>query len=124
MLLDTLIDQYQKAYGPNTELSLDESLLRFRGRLGFRVYIKNKKDRNGIKFNKLMTSDGYLLNMEMYSGHRSDHTKDNSKTEKENHGHFSLTEKLVLRLMKPYLLKGARIVYGKTIENIETKDAY
>ncbi|CAH2000544.1 unnamed protein product [Acanthoscelides obtectus] len=106
MLLDMLIDQYQKAYGPTRELSLDESLLHFRGRLGFRVYIKNKKDRYGIKFYELTTSDGYVLNMEMYSGHSSDHTNDNGKTEKGNDSHFTLTEKLVLRLMKPYLLKG------------------
>nr|CAI5855560.1 unnamed protein product [Callosobruchus analis] len=93
--LDLLISQYQSAYGPTRELFLDESLLHFRGRLAFRVYIKNKKKRYGIKFFELTTSDGYVLNMEMYSGKIN-----------ENDGGGTKTENLVLRLMKPYLVKG------------------
>ncbi|CAH1988327.1 unnamed protein product [Acanthoscelides obtectus] len=48
----------------------------------------------GIQFYELTTSDGYVLNMEMYSGHSSNHANDNSKTEKENDGHFTLRGKL------------------------------
>lgn len=75
--------------------SLDVSLLLFRGRLHFRQYIKNKKAKYGIKFYELATSDGYLLNMEIYSG----------KTE-PNDPSISKTQNLVLRLMQPYLMKG------------------
>lgn len=94
-LINMLISNYQETYNPTRELSIDESLLHFRGRLAFRVYIKNKKDRYGIKFFELTTSDGYLLNMEMYSGTIDKSTPDGTKT-----------EALVLRLMKPYLMKG------------------
>nr|CAI5848324.1 unnamed protein product [Callosobruchus analis] len=93
--LDMLIAQYQSVYGPTKELSLDESLLHFRGRLAFRVYMKNKKAKYGIKFYELTTSDGYLLNTEMYSG----------TIEKENQESTKL-ESVVLRLMKPFLMKG------------------
>nr|CAH7748851.1 unnamed protein product [Callosobruchus chinensis] len=55
-----LIAHYQSAYGPIKELSLDE--------LAFKVYMKNKKAKYGIEFYELTTSDGYLLNTEMYSG--------------------------------------------------------
>lgn len=38
-----LIQNFQKAIYPDINLSLDESLLLHRGRLGFRQYIKGKK---------------------------------------------------------------------------------
>lgn len=38
-----LINNFQNAFYPHIELSLDESLLLHRGRLGFRQYIKGKK---------------------------------------------------------------------------------
>lgn len=102
--VETLIDmfryQFQAAYVPTKELSLDESLLHFRGRLGFRVYIKNKKDRYGIKFYQLATSDGYVLNLEMYTGQDAKNNGGNQG------GANSTTENLVLRLMEPYLQKG------------------
>nr|CAI5866923.1 unnamed protein product [Callosobruchus analis] len=79
--LDLLISQYQSAYGPMRELSLDEPLLHFRGRLASRVYIKNKKKHYGIKFFELTTSDGYVLNMEMYSGKINENDGGGTKTE-------------------------------------------
>ena len=35
--------KYQATYKPKKELSLDEGILVFRGRLSFRTYMKNKK---------------------------------------------------------------------------------
>lgn len=92
--IDTATAHFQKIYNAGKNLSLDESLLLFRGRLQFRQYIKSKKARYGIKFYELTTSDGYVLNIYMYCG------KENLE---EN---ISKTEDLVLRLMRPYLLKG------------------
>lgn len=99
-LIDMLIARFQSVYGPGKELSLDESLLHFRGRLGFRVYIKNKKNRYGIKFFEVTTSDGYLLNMEMYNSGAQAAVLDNS---------VSKTTALVLRLLEPYIMKGHHI---------------
>jgi hypothetical protein len=53
-----LIENFQKAYYPDINLSLDESLLLHRGRLAFRQYIKGKKAKYGIKFYELCTPDG------------------------------------------------------------------
>jgi len=63
-----LIQNFQKAIYPDINLSLDESLLLYRGRLGFRQYIKGKKAKYGIKFYELCTPDGYVLNIDMYKG--------------------------------------------------------
>ncbi|CAG4942393.1 unnamed protein product [Parnassius apollo] len=67
------------------------------GRLAFRQYIKSKKVRYGIKFFELTTSDGYVLNIMMYSGKDTTARTGNK------------SEKIVLRLMRPYLLKGHQL---------------
>lgn len=96
--IDMLTVNFRKIYNASENLSLDESLLLFRGRLHFRQYIKSKKARYGIKFFELTTSDGYVLNAKMYSGKETtDHNMGESK---------SKTEKVVMRLMRPYLLCG------------------
>lgn len=63
-----MINNFQNAFYPHIELSLDESLLLHRGRLGFRQYTKGKKAKNGITFYELCSPDGYVLNIEMYKG--------------------------------------------------------
>lgn len=88
---------FRRIYLPGKELSLDESLLLYRGRLHFRQYIKSKKARYGIKFYILATTDGYVLNIIMYSG-KDENTQLGSMGTK--------LERLVMRLMRPYLLKG------------------
>lgn len=96
--IDMLTVNFRKIYNAGEELSLDESLLLFRGRLHFRQYIKSKKARYGIKFFELTTSDGYVLNVKMYSGKET--------TEQDMGESKSKTEKVVMRLMRPYLLRG------------------
>nr|CAI5820512.1 unnamed protein product [Callosobruchus analis] len=60
-----------------------------------KVSIKNKKDCYGIKFFELTTSDGHLLNMEMYNGR----TENSDRLE-------SKTDTIIMNLMKPFLHKG------------------
>lgn len=97
--IDMLTLNFREVYNPSEELSLDESLLLFRGRLNFRQYIKSKKARYGIKFYELTTHDGYVCNIKMYSG----------KEATEQNESESKTEKLVMKLMRPYLLRGHHI---------------
>ncbi|GLV46372.1 uncharacterized protein CBL_20714, partial [Carabus blaptoides fortunei] len=91
-LVSLVIKNFQQAYMPGEKLSLDESLLLFRGRLSFRQYIKSKKARYGIKFFELTTFDGYVLNLEIYQGKAA-----------ETDGK---TSSIVKRLMAPYLNRG------------------
>ncbi|XP_050064919.1 piggyBac transposable element-derived protein 4-like [Aphis gossypii] len=95
-LFKILIANFQKAFYPGEDLSLDESLLLHRGRLSFRQYIKGKKAKYGIKFFELCDPNGYVLNIEVYKG------KNNYLLPSTN----SKTDSLVLRLMDPYLCKG------------------
>lgn len=96
-LLQLLIKNFNDAYVPYKELSLDESLLLFRGRLSFRQYIKTKAAKYGIKFYELTTSDGYCLNVIVYQGKNSEEPGDKLQGK---------TAKIVLHLMEPYLGNG------------------
>lgn len=113
--IDKFIDQitlnFRKVFSPGRELSLDESLLLFRGRLYFRQYIKSKKARYGIKFYVLTTADGYVLNIIMSKGKKNSTAEAGKKT-----------EKLVLRLMRPYLLKGHHLFMDNFYNSIELSE--
>ncbi|CAK9832785.1 PiggyBac transposable element-derived protein 4 [Anthophora retusa] len=106
-ILQPILANFQAAYLPSKTLSLDESLLLFRGRLSFRQYIKGKKAKYGIKLFQLTTPDGYVLNVEIYQG-KSD---DIDKTPK--------TSSLVLRLMQQYLNKGHHLFMDNFYNSIE-----
>ncbi|KAG5885409.1 hypothetical protein JTB14_031431 [Gonioctena quinquepunctata] len=85
---------------PFKELPIDEPLLYFHGRLQFRVFIQHT------------TSDGYLLNKELYSGPVRDvDGVDNTKT-----------EAIDMRLMKPYLMKGHECFMGNYYDSYELSE--
>lgn len=55
-----VINNIQTKYYPKQNLSLDESMMLWRGRLSFRQYIPSKAHKYGIKFYELCSSDGFL----------------------------------------------------------------
>lgn len=61
-------NKMSSVYYPNKELSLDESMMLWRGRLAFRQYIKNKRHRYGIKLYMLTEPDGTTLRFHVYTG--------------------------------------------------------
>ena len=84
-----------EVYTPSKMLSLDESMMLWRGRLVFQQHIQNKKHKYGIKFFELSTFDGLVLNIEAYS--------DTIFQDTENLGQ---TGAIVLHLMSSYFDKG------------------
>ncbi|KAJ8943558.1 hypothetical protein NQ314_009712 [Rhamnusium bicolor] len=55
-------------YYPCQQLSLDESMELWRGRLSFRQYIKNKKHKYGIKLYMMTTPTGLIQKIAVYTG--------------------------------------------------------
>lgn len=82
-------------YYPERDLSIDESMVLWRGRLVFRQYIKNKKHKYGIKLYELCESSGLVMKIRVYRG----------KNEKPPPGTLHSTE-VVLDLLDGYLDKG------------------
>lgn len=81
------------SYSPSANLAVDEAMIGFKGRIGFKQYMPAKPTKWGIKVWSLADSaNGYLLNFEFYTGAASAEEK---KQEAPN-------QSLVLRLMTPY----------------------
>ena len=79
---------------PEKNLSINESVMLWRGRLIFRQYIKNKRHKYGIKIYELCTHDELVLSAEIYGGRGFNGVNN-----------LGQTAAIVLKLMKPYLEK-------------------
>ena len=97
-LLNHLNNRIAEIYTPHKDLSLDESMMLWRGRLVFRQYIKNKRHKYGVKFFELCTNDGMVVRADIYSGIKF--------ADPESLGQ---TAAVVLHLMQNYLDKGYHI---------------
>ncbi|XP_065370768.1 piggyBac transposable element-derived protein 4-like [Calliphora vicina] len=93
-LLNLVLRSFRNNYRPNKELSLDESLMLFKGRLSFKQYNKGTRAKYGIKFYELTSNDGFILNAEIYAG----------KVIEDTIG--SKTKTVVLKLMDSFLNRG------------------
>ena len=82
---------------PKKNLSI-ESMMLWRGRLIFRQYIKNKRNKYGIKFYELCTHDGLVLSAEIYGGQGFNDVNNPGQT-----------AAIVMKLMEPYLEKGYHV---------------
>ncbi|XP_025191325.1 piggyBac transposable element-derived protein 4-like, partial [Melanaphis sacchari] len=88
----------EELYQPSKNLSIDESMVLFRGRLMFRQYIKNKRHKYGIKLYMMTESWGLVHRVLIYSG-------EGTGTSEE----LSHTEYVVEKLMEGYYYKGHSI---------------
>lgn len=57
---------------PGRNLSLDELMILWRGRLSFRQYIKTKRHKYGVKLYVLTKPDGTILKFSVYTGQLND----------------------------------------------------
>ncbi|KAJ8933964.1 hypothetical protein NQ314_013679 [Rhamnusium bicolor] len=87
-------NKMRNTYYPGKELSLDESMMLWRGRLVFRQYIKNKRHKFGIKLYMLTEPSGTVLEVEVYTG---------AMDSKGGKGHAS---KVVMKLLQHKLNSG------------------
>ncbi|GBM45478.1 PiggyBac transposable element-derived protein 4, partial [Araneus ventricosus] len=68
-LLDYVISKSQSMYVPKQQLSLDEAMIPWRGRLKFKTYNPAKITKYGILVRMVCESEsGYICNFEVYSG--------------------------------------------------------
>ena len=95
LLVDHLNNTISNIFTPGEKLSLDESLMLWRGRLIFRQCIKNKRHKYGVKFYELCTHDGLVLKIAICGGQ--------AFSDEQNLGQ---TGAIVVRLMSEFLNKG------------------
>lgn len=96
---------FTELYVPSKHLSLDESLLLWKGRLSWVQCIRTKAARFGIKsYEPCEAVTGYQLRCLLYTG------KNSSMFEGPVHGFQNCTAKVVLELMNGYLDVGHTLV--------------
>lgn len=72
-MVNYLNEKFDELYTPEEDMSIDESLMKFKGRLGCVVFVRIKRARYGIKFYKLCESKtGYCLSFKIYTGNSGD----------------------------------------------------
>ena len=72
-LLDLLQTRFRNLYNLKKEVSIDESMIPYKGRIYFRQYIPSKRARFGIKAFVLAESlSGYVSEIQLYTGARVD----------------------------------------------------
>lgn len=104
-LLDHLFEKFQTVYALSREVSVDESLMLWKGRLLFKQYLPMKRHRFGIKLYKLCeSSTGYTYRFQVYAGRDSHFTLPTGVLTPPCA--LSATENIVWFLMLPLMNKG------------------
>ena len=94
-LLDLLLPRFTDVYSPKRNLAVDNTLIKFKGRVHFRQFIPFKPCRFGMKcFTLTESSSGYGLVFKVYTG------KENSVVQ------TVLGRRAVMTLMESFLDKG------------------
>lgn len=94
LIIDYFNSKMRSIYYPSKELTIDESMVLWRGRLQFRQYVKGKRHKFGIKIYSLNEPEGLNIRFTIYSG---------AEGELSGKGH---TGKVVMHLMHDFLGKG------------------
>ncbi|XP_067945022.1 piggyBac transposable element-derived protein 4-like [Watersipora subatra] len=90
---DHLIPKFGSLYKPGASITVDEAICPFHGRVHFRVYMKNKPNKYGLRVECVCEStSGIVCNMEVYTA-----TGDNT------------VEALLTRVLGPFSIKGHRV---------------
>ena len=99
-VLDHMKQKFSTVYIPERDISIDESLMLWKGRLGWRQYIPSKRARNGIKSYELCeSSSGYVWDFFVYTGKETAY-----RPEYVNEAYMG--SKCVLSLVHPLLDQG------------------
>ena len=69
LLLDFFLERFQTIHKTNQQLSLDEAMIPWRGRLRIQTYNPGKLIKYGLLVRMVTDStSGYILNVEIYAG--------------------------------------------------------
>ncbi|XP_068103444.1 piggyBac transposable element-derived protein 4-like [Hyperolius riggenbachi] len=110
-LLNHLNKKFCEVYMPEQNISVDESLVPFHGRLAIKQYIPSKRARYGVKLYKVCESrTGYTYAFNVYEG------KDSLLEPAGCPSYLGTTGKIVVDLLNPFLHKG----YHLYVDNFYT----
>ena len=89
------MDNFKNEYTPDKHIAIDEELLLWKGRLGFKQYIPNKRARFRIKMFSVCEVSGYLWNSFVYVGKNANETLEEQALVKELRKSSAVVPKLM-----------------------------
>lgn len=96
-LLDIVTPLFESEYVLHKEVSIDEAMIPFKGRLAFKQYMKDKPTKWGIKvFTLCEATNGYVKRLQVYTGKKLD----------DGTASVGLCSQVVLDLMAGFEQKG------------------
>jgi len=103
-----------KNYSPCEYLTIDEMLVSFRGRCGFRMYVPSKPAKYGLKVHILQdVKTHYMLQAEVYTGARGVKAERNT---------LSVPAQTVLRMVNPFTNTNRNVTADNWYTSIEVVD--
>lgn len=112
-MIDSLNKTFSEAYYGTRELSVDESMIKFKGRSTLKQYNPMKPIKRGYKLWCIADQKGYILKFSVYQG--------KNETLEHEFENFNLGERIVLKLTKPYW-KQSRLVFFDNYFTRKIKD--
>lgn len=68
-IMDVILEKTKSEYAPHMEVSIDESMIAYTGRLGFKQYVPLKPTKRGIKvWMRADPNNGYVNEFQVYTG--------------------------------------------------------
>jgi hypothetical protein len=97
-IMEIIRSNFQREYNPHMETSIDEAMVGFSGRLGFKQYVPLKPTKRGIKmWVRADPSSGYMNDFQVYTGKHEGSPESN------------LGGRVVMDLMEPLLNLGHHV---------------
>lgn len=107
-VVNRFVENCRKYYQPKENVTIDERLAVFRGKCPFRVYMKSKPGRYGIKIWTCSDADtGYISNFQIYTGSKN-------KERELNQG-----ERVVMDLMEDYFGLGLSVTTDNFFTSVQ-----
>lgn len=120
-ILDYVRNKCGGNFLPTKNISIDEGMIGFRGRLSFRQYMPAKPTKHGIKvWMAADSSNGYVLNFEVYLGKEPD----------QRPRIYGLGYDVVTSMIRPYMNKNHHVFFDnffssvKLLEHLASNDTY
>ncbi|CAI6369783.1 unnamed protein product [Macrosiphum euphorbiae] len=109
-MIDTLNKIFPEAYYGTRELSVDESMIKFKGRSTIKQYNPMKPIKHGYKLWCIADLNGYILKYSVYQG--------KNETLEQEFDKYNLGERVVLMLTKPFWKQQRIIMFDNYFTSI------
>ena len=119
-IFDYILNKCKSNFKPTKNISVDEGMIAFRGRLSFRQYMPAKPTKNRIKvWMAADSSNGYVLNFDVYLG-----------KEGTQHRIYGLGYDVVMKFIRPFMNKNHHVYFDNffssttLLEHLEANGTY